>query len=114
LRHFLVSHRLRWSYLRRLLRGVGASSVGLDPYRRAPGDPDATGLSGSWVAEARELFASLWQERERLREIRREPHEGFGDVLELEADLGRFLELLRRCGRYDRSFAAVAAAPWRA
>jgi hypothetical protein len=35
-------------------------------------------------------------------------------VLELEADLGRSLELLRRRGRYDRSFAAVEAAAWRA
>ena len=114
LRHFLVTHRLRWPYLRRLLRGAGASSVGLDPYRRALSDPDATALSGSWVTEARGLFSSLWQERDRLREIRREPHEGFGDVLELEADFGRLIELLRRRGSYDRSFAAVEAAPWRA
>ncbi|MGH7265987.1 MAG: hypothetical protein ACREMB_14255, partial [Candidatus Rokuibacteriota bacterium] len=31
LRHFIQTHRLDWWYLRRLFRGVGASSVGFDP-----------------------------------------------------------------------------------
>ena len=32
LQHFLPARRLHWPYLRRLHRGGGASSVGLDPY----------------------------------------------------------------------------------
>src|SRR5262249_40066485 len=32
LRHHLIPHRLRWDYLRRLIRGVGESHVVLDSY----------------------------------------------------------------------------------
>src|SRR5205807_2205897 len=31
-RHFVPASRLEWSYLRRLVRGTGLSSPGLDPY----------------------------------------------------------------------------------
>jgi glycosyltransferase involved in cell wall biosynthesis len=113
LRHFLPARRLEWRYLRRLLRGVGSSSVGLDPYLRALGDPAAAGLSSSWRREARGLFTRLREERDLLREMRRQPLEGEEDVLELESDLGRFGALLRRRRRYDRSFGAIETAPWR-
>jgi glycosyltransferase involved in cell wall biosynthesis len=114
MRHFLPVRRLEWRYLRRLLRGVGASSVGLDPYLRALGDPAAGALSCSWRREARGLFNRLWEERDLLREMWRQPLEGEEDVLELESDLGRFGALLRWRRRYDRSFGAIESAEWRA
>lgn len=113
LRHFLPARRLEWRYLRRLLRGVGASSVGLDPYRRALGEATIGTLSASWVAEACVLFRHLRDQRELRREMRRQPLEGEEDVLKLESDIGRFSALLRRRWRYDRSFGAIEKAPWR-
>jgi glycosyltransferase involved in cell wall biosynthesis len=114
MRHFLQAHRLDWRYLRRLRRGVWSSSVGLDPYLRALGDPAEAAQSGSWSAEARTLCRRLWRERERLREMRRNPCEGEEDVLARESDIGRLGALLRLRRRYDRSFAAIENAPWRA
>jgi glycosyltransferase involved in cell wall biosynthesis len=113
LRHFLVSHRLDWRYLRRLFRGVGASTVGLDPYLRALGQPSATGLDPSWTSETRRLVSKLRDRRGRLWEVLRRPYEGERDVLDLETDLGRLGALLRQRRRYDRSFAAVEKASWR-
>jgi glycosyltransferase involved in cell wall biosynthesis len=112
LRHFLQAHRLEWPYLRRLVRGVGSSSVGLDPYLRALDDPPVAGLSGSWAGEARGLFTRLRRQRKRLMEMRRGPCEGEEDVLELESELGRLGALLRQRRRYDRSFTAIESAPW--
>jgi GT2 family glycosyltransferase len=121
LRHFLPASRLEWRYLRRLVRGVGSSSVGLDPYLRALVEPrprsvaqaGVPGLTGSWVAEARGLFRRLREERELLWEMRRQPLEGEEEVLALESDLGRFGALLRRRRRYDRSFGQIERAGWR-
>ncbi len=49
----------------------------------------------------------------RRRGATREPLEGELGVLELERDLGRLGELLRRRGGYDRSFHSVSSARWR-
>ena len=113
LRHHLLRHRLDWSYLRRLVRGVGASSLGLDPYLRALGDPAAAGLSASWSVEARKVFAHLRPQSRRIWEMSRHPCEGDEDVLSLEAGLGRLRALIRKRRRYDRGFATVENAPWR-
>jgi GT2 family glycosyltransferase len=113
LRHFVPAHKLEWGYLRRLVRGVGSSTVGLDPYLRALGDPEVVVRSGSWIEETRELWTRLRGERRLLVAMRRGPGEGEEDVLVLERQIGRFVALLRQRGRYDRSFDAIERAPWR-
>jgi glycosyltransferase involved in cell wall biosynthesis len=113
LRHFLLRHRLNWAYTRRLLRGIGASSPGLDPYRRALGEPLTAELDGSWTIEVRRNLASLGRQRRRLWRMSRSPCEGDASELALEVALGRVAELLRQRWRYDRSFAAVENAAWR-
>ncbi len=111
--HSLSSHRLKWSYLRRLVRGVGGSSVGLDPYLRALGHPGTEQVSGSWVREARRIWTHLREQRERRREMRREECEGEQEVLDLEWEVGRLGALVGRRRSYDRSFTAIERAGWR-
>lgn len=113
LRHFLLGHRLEWSYLRRFMRGFGAASVGLDPYRRALGGPVAAQHHSSWTAQARNIIALLDRNRRLLWEMSRRPREGDAGVLRLEFGLGRLGELLRRRRSYDQSFARIENAAWR-
>jgi glycosyltransferase involved in cell wall biosynthesis len=113
LRHFLLRHRLEWSYLRRFMRGFGAASVGLDPYRQALSGSDATQHDASWMAQARKLIASLHRNRRLLWEMSRRPREGEASVMPLEFCLGRLRELLRLRRDYDRSFARIENAAWR-
>jgi cellulose synthase/poly-beta-1,6-N-acetylglucosamine synthase-like glycosyltransferase len=113
LRHVLPRERLDWAYLRRLTRGQGAASPGLDPYRRALGEPLAGDLVGSWRAEARRTLAGLYRHRRRLLSMSRSPSEGDSRELGLEVAIGRLGELLRQRGSYDRGFAALENAAWR-
>jgi glycosyltransferase involved in cell wall biosynthesis len=113
LRHHLLAHRLRWGYLRRMFRGVGASSVGFDPYRRAFEGAPMDGRRRAWLDEARPLAAALARRAGKLAAARRRAHEGDAEVLDLEWKLGRLAELLRRRDEYDRSLREIAHAPWR-
>ena len=112
LRHFLLAHRLDWGYLRRMFRGVGASSVVFDPYRQAYDGRSVRGRRRIWLAESRPLAAELSKRAGRLWGSRRHAHEGDGDILDLEWKLGRLAELLRRRDAYDQSLRAVERAGW--
>jgi len=113
LRHFLLAHRLDWRYLRRMFRGVGASSVGFDPYCRAYDGASVDGRRRIWLDEARPLAAELAKQAGTIWRLRRQTFEGDGDILDLEWKLGRFAELLRRRDAYDRSLRAIERAGWR-
>ena len=113
LRHFLLAHRLDWRYLRRLFRGVGASTVGFDPYYRAFGREPPHGRRRAWAAEARLILADLRKQPGSVWESWRHACEGEGEVLELESKLGRLAALLRQRDAYDRSLVAVERAAWR-
>jgi glycosyltransferase involved in cell wall biosynthesis len=112
LRHFLLAHRLDWGYLRRMFRGVGASSVGFDPYCRAYDGASVDGRRRIWLDEARPLAAELAKRAGRLWRLRAQAFEGDGDILDLEWKLGRLAELLRRRDAYDRSLRAIERAGW--
>lgn len=112
LRHFLLEHRLDWSYLRRLFRGVGVSTVGLDPYRHAIEGGLAEGRRVAWLAEVRRGLADLAR-RPGLWEAWRRPCEGEWEALELESKLGRLATLLRQRGAYDQGLRAIETAAWR-
>ena len=76
LRHFLLKHRLDWRYLRRLLRGFGASTLVLDPYQRALGEAAAARLPASWSAGAPRSWLGFGRHRRLLWEMSRRPREG--------------------------------------
>ena len=109
LRHALEPYRLEWAYLRRLSRGVGASTVGFDPYLRVLAGTRVDCDSATWTCAAVEV----------LRDLRVRPRPGWREdvgsaaVLDREWRIGRLLELLRQRRSYDRSFDHVRLAPWR-
>jgi glycosyltransferase involved in cell wall biosynthesis len=113
LRHFLLEHRLEWGYLRRLNRGVGASTVGFDPYYRAFEGASLDARGRLWPREARRVAADLSKQARKVWASWRRPCEGDGEVLDLEWKRGRLAELLRRRDDYDRSLREIERAPWR-
>jgi glycosyltransferase involved in cell wall biosynthesis len=113
LRHFLLAHRLDWHYLRRLFRGAGAATVGLDPYNRAVAGNRTDGRRRIWAGEARPIVVDLGRRRREVLDSLRHTGEGDRDVLDLEWKLGRLSQLLRRRDAYDRSLRAVERAAWR-
>lgn len=116
LSHFLPSSRLQWSYLRRLQRGFGASSVGLDPYSFA--------LKDNYLG-FKERLERTWQYRTIIVLIKllRYPHklilffyyplEGDAEIISVEILFGRLSELWRRRKVYELNSKEVWEAPWR-
>src|SRR5262249_21730560 len=103
LQHFLPVRRLQWSYLRRLHRGGGASSVGLDPYSFIPyhqrrGLKET--LRRTWQWQALSTLKALLPDAPKMLLSDRRLMEGDADVLRIEGNLGRLFELLRRRGSY--------------
>jgi glycosyltransferase involved in cell wall biosynthesis len=113
LQHFLAAHRLDWWYLRRMFRGFGASTVGFDPYYRAIDGGRVEGRRLVWADEARRMAAALGRRPRKVWDSWRRPGEGDRDVLDVEWELGRLGELLRRREAYDRSLRDVERAGWR-
>lgn len=116
LSHFIPSHRLRWHWLRRRMRGFGAGSVGLDPYRHAQsGHLDRfEGRTGSiWLWSTAAVIRKLSRFRAKLPSSWWTALEGDMDVLAIEMLNGRLLELLRRRKSYDFSIQHIRNASWR-
>lgn len=117
LKHFMPSTRLQWSYLRRLHRGFGASTVGHDPYNFAlKGYPIKRNgrLGRIWVAQAHIAFRALLKQRHRIISDLLNPTQGEANKgsLRLEFLIGRLAELLRLREAYDQSIFEVTKAPW--
>jgi cellulose synthase/poly-beta-1,6-N-acetylglucosamine synthase-like glycosyltransferase len=116
LRHFMPAYRLNWNYLRRLSRGQGASATLLDAY---------SDHSISLEPGLRRWLSERWwyQFALRLAHLACRPRvtytalaakgEGRLDVVEVERQCGRMLELLRLRGRYGDARRKVRQAPWR-
>jgi hypothetical protein len=116
LQHFLPEGRLQWSYLRRLHRGGGASSVGLDPYGFILSGTEIGAkeqLRRTWLWQTMVTLKALAPYRKKLRLSFRSPLEGDPDVLEIEHHWGRLQELLRQRKVYHRGVLKVQDAPWR-
>jgi len=108
LRHHLPTHRLTWSYLRRLHRGFGASSVGLDSYL-ALLDIDKATPGRTWRHECLGAAKELISFRGWLAKSLVTSCEGNDYTLRIEWLIGRALELMRGRQAYDRSFHTVKA-----
>jgi len=101
LQHFMPSPRLRWTYLRRLLRGYAASHVTLDAY---------TEYGLSLRPGFRRWLSERWwyQFGKSLGQIASRPHavmaalsscaEGRSEVIKIEQQFGRALGLLQLRG----------------
>ena len=113
-RHYLPETRLRWDYLRRLLRGLG-HSVALDAYSFAlskghGGVRERLRLTWQWQT-AREVYFFLANPRA-LQHALVKRKEGGQEPLEVEYHFGRLTELLHMRSRYNRLHREVRNAAW--
>lgn len=116
LRHFLMGHRLNWDYLRRLNRGFGAKSVGLDPYRLIlHNHPNVLKgrLGRIWITQALAPIVFLFRKLRKVIQSRSNSLEGDVDAILVEHQLGRLSELLRQRNTYDQAFYDIWNASWR-
>jgi hypothetical protein len=114
-RHFLPERRLHWSYLRRMHRGCGADTVGLDPYEFAisqNGSHPKETLRRTWPWQTMRTLRKLARYQHKLIRWSRSPLEGDHDAILLERLVGRLQALLRQAQTYDRSVREVLQAPW--
>jgi glycosyltransferase involved in cell wall biosynthesis len=114
-RHYLPEGRLRWGYLRRMNRGFGAGSVGLDPYEfalRRQASPSKERVRRTWSWQALRTLKRLAGYQHKLVCWSRSPLEGDPDAIVMERLVGRWKALLQQAGSYDRSVREVLNAPW--
>jgi glycosyltransferase involved in cell wall biosynthesis len=116
LQHYMPARRLKWRYLRQLERGYSASGVILDAY---------TEQSLSSPQGIRRRVSERWwyQFGKSLGKIALKPGaatvafwsngEGRDDIIDIEQQFGRALELLRIRGRYGRLRREIREASWR-
>jgi glycosyltransferase involved in cell wall biosynthesis len=119
LQHYMPEARLRWRYLRRLLRGVGKSNVVLDSYFYIA-EPYLPGLKNrlrlrywwwSFLGEFRRLLNNY--SIVTLIKFCLVDMEGEKAAAELEVRIGRLIGLLRLRSRYMTLRHEIAHAPWR-
>jgi glycosyltransferase involved in cell wall biosynthesis len=115
LKHLLPRGRLKWTYLRRLLRSYGASHVPIEAYA-----DHSLGLERGlrrWVSEGwwYQLSRSFLKIGCRPISLLAALAEGEGkdDVASLELEFGRVLGLLRLRGQYRTIRRQVREAAWR-
>lgn len=104
--HYITKERLNWRYVRRLFRGFGQASAGLDFYRRKGTKQfkgtDLTGLSGSVNKELRETIRILRKSGiKKIKSFSRR-REGDTDIPMIEYCLGRIESLIKTRKTYNR------------
>ena len=115
LQHFMPAQRLRWIYLRKLMRSYAISHVILDAYME---------YSLSLRPGPRRWLSERWwyQLGKSLRHIASRPHalmaalssdaEGRNEVIEIEQQFGRAVGLLQLKGRYGSLRRELRNASW--
>jgi len=117
LKHYLPASRLRWRYLRRMIRGVGYSSPCLDPYQyvydcRKSGVLPAPHRKGRWIQEVYQSMKLINQLFVGMVQKQRFPSVGSWDWFMMERNIGRLHALIKLNRQYDRIFETVLTAPW--
>jgi glycosyltransferase involved in cell wall biosynthesis len=116
LQHYMPAQRLRWTYLRHLQRGYSASNLILDAYTEhslslRPGPRRRVSECwwyqfakslGTMAMQPSSVIAALWSDGE-----------GQDDIIKVEQQFGRALELLRIRARYGALRREIREAPWR-
>lgn len=118
LEHYMTPERLRWSYLRRLIRKIGESHPILDSYCLVWQSEEADLLNRLrlcwWVRVAKEgMHLVFTSSKSKLLRACFWDLEGDDDVAEIERRIGRLLGLLRLRSRYRQVRQDIARAPWR-
>jgi glycosyltransferase involved in cell wall biosynthesis len=101
--HFMTSERLNWSYLRRVSRGFGAATPGLDAYEMAiKGQPLSFKhrLRQTWSWQILATIKGLLRRPLKLVRAPLSSMEGDADVLLIENLWGRLLKLVKDRGQY--------------
>lgn len=116
LRHYMPTQRLRWSYLRRLERGYSASGVSLDAYTEhsllfPPGA--RRNVSEHWGYQLVKSLGKIAMKPNAVMVALWSDGEGRNDIIDIEQQFGRAIELLRIRGRYGRLRRQIREAPWR-
>ncbi|OFV82086.1 MAG: hypothetical protein A2Y78_13030 [Acidobacteria bacterium RBG_13_68_16] len=117
LTHFLPSWRLHWSYLRRLHRAFGASTVGTDPYYAAlePIPPKGRAwVRHTWEWQSAVVLKHFVTHPKTLFRLFSRAGEGNPIALSAEGQVGRLRALLKTRGEYNASFVRVRGAAWAA
>jgi glycosyltransferase involved in cell wall biosynthesis len=113
LKHHISTHRLKWSYLRRLARGYGASLVPLDPYdRNGPGRHSLMAVRRSWVWHVGGAIRQLLKQPTLIRALF-SAREGDQTVVDAEWELGRIIGFVTLRGRYREIESRVWNSKWR-
>ena len=113
--HFMPKQRLRWNYLRRLVRGYTASHVLLDAYTEHSMSlkaPRHLVSDGWWYQLAKTISKLAGQPRLVLAALF-STAEGRADVVAVDKLLGRAIGLLTSRGRYGLSRRMLRVALWR-
>lgn len=117
LKHYIPAERLNWQYLRRLLRGVGMSSLGLDPYYFALQNKKMKKFKQrffirTWQIQVLISLITLSRYFRKLILSMTYPLEGDADTLLIERSIGRLLALLKQRKKYDIMLKKIQIAPW--
>ncbi len=117
LRHYMPQKRLTWENLMKMYRGLGATTIGLDPYLvdvRYTSRSMKKFLGRLWLWQ---LFGSLyiliWRRRKAWASIL---WKGFRENTELpivEYEIGRITALCRHRDKYDTDIQEVKSSRWR-
>ena len=118
LEQYMTPDRLRWQYLRRLLRGCGEGYVILDCYLLVSQSEDPSMLNRLrqcwWVRLGKEALQLFWSYPSvKLVKSFFQEMEGDDDIAEIEVRLGRLAGLLQLRSRYGLLRRDVAQARWR-
>ena len=116
LRHFMPAQRLRWTYLRRLLRNYGASHVPLDAYTEhslSLGPGPRRWLSERWWFQLGKSLRKIASRPSAVLAALSSDGEGRNDVVEVEEQCGRVIGLVRLRGQYGKLRREIRDAPWR-
>lgn len=104
--HYITKERINWKYLRKLFRGFGEASAGLDSYLRFYGNlrgiKKTSQIPGNVKLELRKSISILRKTRyEKLLNINRR-REGDTDIPMLEYCIGRIESILKTRRTYNR------------
>lgn len=104
--HFIPAERLTWTYLRRLSRGFGASSVGLASYIHALQKPETFScrIKQVWYWQVFVTLLRLASKPVKLVHALACNKEGEPEILYVEGQIGKLSELIRQRRLFDESF----------
>ncbi len=111
LKHYLPKERLDWSYLKRLHREFGASTVGLDPYSLT-NIQGKYSLKTTWQWKALSIIKFLLINLRIVLNLEKRRLEGDTVILSVEYQIGRLFKLLKNRSSYTCTLHHVKKATW--